>query len=355
MHSEYRLWRPPREAGSGKQKLIASATRHLPPATRLIRTVLKDIPLDSLDLTLGHDHLYAAPPADVSDPDLRIDDEAASIAEARVFAQAGGSAVLEMTTVDYGRNVAVLQRISRASGVHIIAATGFNKGKFADRLTQNRSATEIAAWMIAEVVEGVRPFSSDQPVQEQSNARCGLIKASSSLDGANVNERKVFEAAIQAHHATGAPISTHTEKGTWALEQADLFIKGGVDPRKVLIGHLDLKPDLVYLLEVASAGVNLGLDQFAKTKYLPDETRVELIAKLVEAGHARQILIGGDLARRSYWKTFGDPYGFGFIPLKVVPMLKAAGLSEAEIDDILVGNPARFLAISPQLSAFSKT
>lgn len=338
-----------RGQGSRGEKSFGSPA---PPLVRspalFIRTILGDIPPDQLGLTLGHEHLYAAPPADVADPDLRIDDETASIAEAQAFAQAGGSALIEMTTVDYGRDVGVLQRVAKASGIHIVAATGFNKGKFADRLTQDRSIEEIAAWMITEVQQGVRSFSPEQPVQEQSQARCGLIKASSSLDGANPDELKVFEAAIQAQHATGAPISTHTEKGTWALGQIELFQKGKVPLNKVLIGHLDLKPDLEYLLEVASTGVNLGLDQFAKEKYLPDARRVELVLALVEAGYGQQILLSGDLARRSYWKYYGDAYGFTFIPSKVKAMLQQAGLEEAQIDDILVGNPRRFLAISDQ-------
>lgn len=347
-----------RGAGSGKQNQkpseysnasteVGFATRHPPIATRYVRTVTGEIPPEALGLTLGHDHIFASPPSDITDSDLRIDEELASVAEMKAFRAAGGGAMVEMTTVDYGRDISALQRISQATGVHFIAATGFNKGKFADRLTEGRSVEEIAAWMIAEVNQGVRQFSKDQPVLETSRARCGLIKASSSLDHANPNELNVFEAAIQAHHVTGAPISTHTEKGTWALEQIALFQTGGVPLNKVLIGHLDLKPELPYLLEVASTGANLGLDQFAKVKYLPDETRVELIAQLVAAGHGKQVLIGGDLARRSYWKHYGDPYGFTFIPLKIVPMLKEAGLNEAQVEDILIDNPKRFLAFSP--------
>ncbi|WP_337867462.1 hypothetical protein [Meiothermus sp.] len=306
--------------------------------------MLGDIAPEQLGLTLGHDHIFAAPPSDVADTDLRINDEVASIAEMQAFAAVGGSAMIEMTTVDYGRDTSALQRISRATGVHLIAATGFNKGKFADRLTEGRSVEAIASWMIAEVLDGVQPFSSDQPVWEASNAKAGVIKASSSLNALSRNERKVFDVAIQAHHVTGAPISTHTEKGTWALEQIGLLLEGGVSPARVLIGHLDLKPDLAYLLEVASTGVYLGLDQFAKTKYLPDETRVYLVAKLVEAGYGRQILIGGDLARRSYWKYYGDPFGSTFIPLRIPEMLAQAGLTAAQINDILVQNPRSFLA-----------
>lgn len=314
----------------------------------IVRTVLGDVEPAELGLTLGHDHLLAYPPPEVSDPDLRLDDPQAAVRELERLKAAGGGAVVEMTTVDYGRDAGALAAVSRASGVHVVAATGFNKGKFADRLTAGRSAGEIAAWMVAEVREGVRPFAPEQPHAEGPGPRAGLIKASSSLDGASPHERKVFAAAVEAHRATGAPISTHTEKGTWALEQAALFLEGGVEPQKVLIGHLDLKPDLSYLLEVAASGVNLGLDQFGKEKYLPDAARLELVLGLVEAGHARQILLGGDMARRSYFKSYGGGPGLEHLPRTVAPMLLGAGLSPEQLDDLLRHNPRRWLAFDPR-------
>jgi phosphotriesterase-related protein len=170
----------------------------------IVRTVLGDIRPEALGLTLGHEHVFARPPADVTDPDLRLDDEDKSIAELVSFRQAGGGSVVDMTTRDYGNDASALARISKAAGVHVIAATGFNKGKFADRLSADMTTAEIAAWMIGEVREGIAG----------TGARAGLIKASSGLDGPNTNERRVFEAAAAAHAATGAPISTHTEKGT---------------------------------------------------------------------------------------------------------------------------------------------
>jgi len=302
-----------------------------------VRTVLGDVPASSLGFTLGHEHLFTRPPADVTDPDLRMDSEAAAIQEAGDFRAAGGGAIVEMTTVDYGRDAAALARISWASGVHVVAATGYNKGTFADRMTAGRSVAEIAALMAAEVRSGI----------EGGPVRAGLIKASSSLGGPNSEERKVLEAAVEAHHATGAPIGTHTEKGTWGLEQAEFFLAGGVPPGKVLIGHLDLKPDLSSLLEVAATGVNLGLDQFSKEKYLPDLERVRLVAALVEAGHGRQVIVGGDLARRSYWRAYGGGPGLGFIPGRVVPLMNEHGLGATAIHEIMVEAPRRWLAFEP--------
>jgi 5-phospho-D-xylono-1,4-lactonase len=318
---------------------------------KIIRTVLGDIEPSDLGLTLGHDHLMTHPPEDVTDTDLVMDDLEAATRELELFKRASGGALVEMTTVDYGRDAGELEKVSRASGVHVIAATGFNKGVFADRLTEKMDVRDITNWMVNEVNIGITRLSKNQPRAEFSRARAGIIKASSGLNAASVNEQKVFEAAARAHKITRAPISTHTEKGTWGLEQARFFLEHGVDPRKILIGHLDLKPDLSYLLEIAKTGVNIGLDQFGKEKYLPDLERVNLIVQLCEAGFSKQIIIGGDMARKSYFKSYGGNPGLEHVPITVKQMFVRAGLSSETIDNILIHNPQRWLEFEPKHSS----
>ncbi len=314
----------------------------------IIRTVTGDIAPEALGLTLDHDHLLTRPPADVSDPDLCMDDEHAVIKECTLFHAAGGRAIVEMTTVDYGRDAAALARISNTAQVHIIAATGFNKGIFADRLSGPLSVDLIAAWMTAEVSTGVCGHRVGAAHEETLDIRCGIIKASSSLNGANSNEQKVFEAAIAAHHATGAPISTHTERGTWAIEQAQLMIEGGVAPGNILIGHLDLKPDLGYLREVAATGVYLSFDQWGKQKYLPDSERIRLVVALVEQGYGSQMMLGGDMARRSYFMSYNGAPGLVHIPTTIATRLSEQ-IGPDALHDLLVANPRRWLAFAPRL------
>jgi 5-phospho-D-xylono-1,4-lactonase len=78
---------------------------------KIIRTVLGDIPPDGLGLALGHDHLMTHPPDDVTDTDLVMDDLEAATRELELFRSAGGSAIVEMTTVDYGRDVGELEQL----------------------------------------------------------------------------------------------------------------------------------------------------------------------------------------------------------------------------------------------------
>ena len=315
----------------------------------MIRTVLGDILPETLGFTLCHEHLFGQPPPEFAEADLCLNDEASALRELQSFKGAGGAAVVEMTTPDYGRNVAVLGRLSQESGVHVVAATGFNKAKFADRYSSELTEDALVNWMVTEVAEGIEeppPFVADFTTEGlQTAARAGLIKASSSLGGPTKNEEKVLRAAARAHRITGAPVSTHTEKATWALEQAAFLLEHGVKPAKLLIGHLDFNPDLAYLSEVASLGVHLGLDQFSKNKYLPDAKRVELVVALTEKGFGEQLLLSGDLARRSYWRTFGGA-GFRHLPTTVRQQLREAGMTETDLEGLFVRNPRNWLDFS---------
>ncbi|WP_425148644.1 phosphotriesterase family protein [Deinococcus sp.] len=307
----------------------------------IVRTVRGDLNPALLGLTLSHEHLYAVPPPDASEPDLMIDDLGVMARELTLFRAAGGGTVVEMTTPDYGRDGRRLLELSRRSGVHIVAATGYNKARFAERLTAGRSVQELSAHFVREVTQGLSECAGQTP-----SVRAGVIKASSSLNGPSAAEQAVFMAAAAAHRVTHAPISTHTEKGTWAQGQLDLLSTQGVPPARVLVGHLDLNPDLPALLEVAARGAYLGLDQFGKAKYLPDARRAELVCELFSAGYGAQVLLSGDMARRSSFAGWGGP-GLTHLPGEGRRLLRALGLSDEQVAQLLIDNPRRFFSFSP--------
>ncbi len=305
----------------------------------MIQTVRGVIEAADLGVCYGHEHLLCAPPDPSLDKmDFVLDDEDAAALEMRSFRRAGGSAVVEMTTPDYGRDAAGLYRISERTGVHIVCATGYNKDPFSAPFVEGASVEELAERFTREIVEGVAG----------TDIRAGLVKAASTLDEISPSAEKVFRAAAATHLRTGAPISTHTEAGTMALEQVCLLESLGVDPGRVVIGHMDRKLDIPYHLEVASTGVFLGYDQIGKAKYHPDRLQAEAIVRLADAGYGKQILLGSDLARRSYWPAWGHAEGPGFscILNGFVPRLRQIGASDAAISDLLITNPARAFAFS---------
>ena len=301
----------------------------------MIQTVLGQIQAENLGATYSHDHLLFCPPAPFrdQDPDLRLDSQEAAIQELRYFHQAGGRALVEMTTIEMGRDARGLRSISQATGVHIIAATGYNKAKYCESFVAGKSIEQIAAEEVQELLHGM----------DGMDIRAGLIKASSSQDVITPAERKIFSAAILAHKKTGAPISTHTEGGSLALEQADMLIDSGVAPRHIIIGHFDRKLEWQSVLALAETGVYIGFDQISKEKYYPDRQRIGFIQRLVKAGHAEQILLSGDLARKSYWPSYGFGFGPGltYILWRFVPWMLESGIERAAIEDMLIYNPAR--------------
>lgn len=313
--------------------------RNPKPDRAVIRTVLGDITPDQLGICYPHEHLFGKPPPHLSELDFELTDRKAAIREMELFREAGGAALVEMSTMDYHRDIAGLVEVSQKTGVHIISATGFNKDKFSKPHIDALSDQAMFDLFYSDVTKGIG----------QTTAQAGVLKASSTLNEISDAARRVFNTVSAVHAKTGIPVSTHTEIGTMALEQVELLASGGVSPSSIIIGHLDRRLEKGYILEVAKTGVFLGFDQISKEKYYADRSRVEMILTLIAAGHEDQILLSGDLARRSYWPSYGKYGGPGFtyILWRFIPWLREAGVDVMTINKLLVHNPARALSFIP--------
>jgi phosphotriesterase-related protein len=281
------------------------------------------------------------------DVDTQLSELDTAIEELAAFKQAGGEAIVEVTTVDMGRDVNRLVEVAAATGLNIIASTGFYKGNyspsgersletwdFLPATLRNAGVAELAELFIREVRQGV----------EGTNVRVGIIgEIGTSYGRVLDDEFKVFQAAARANHETGVPISTHLTLGTMAKEQVEILKKEGADLGHVVLSHMDLAPDISYHSEIAREGVFLGFDTAGKERYQSDETRVELIRELVQRGFEDQIVISCDIGRRSQMKRHGGR-GYAYLFEKFVPRLEEAGISRATIQKFLVENPRRLLA-----------
>jgi predicted metal-dependent phosphotriesterase family hydrolase len=290
-----------------------------------IRTVLGDIDAGTLGPTYCHEHLVTRPAARFGE-DLRLDDEDRAAEELERFRAAGGGALVEVTTPEFGRDLEALRRLAERTGVHVVACTGHVSEEYWRGVLDLdiRSEPELVEEYVADLADGA-----------------GIIKAGTSHGGATATEEKLLRAAAGAQREIGAPITTHTTAGTGALEQTDVLADVGADLSHVCIGHLDRLLDEALHLELARRGVFLGYDCISKEQYAPDADRVRLIVRLVEEGHGGQVLLSGDLARRSYLEAWGGTPGYRYILERFVPLLREAGVDDRAL---LVDNPARFLA-----------
>lgn len=308
----------------------------------IVRTVTGDLPVDFVGYTYLHEHILTHPPASVTDRGLEMSDEAAMTQAVAHFAAAGGSTLVEMTPRDYGRDPHGLRRISLLTGVQIVAVTGWIKQAAYTAWASGRSIDDLADEMIRDVTMGMTGLDgTPTPI------RAGVIKAGSSLDSITPDEERVFRAAARAHQSTGAMVSTHTERGTMAIEQAHLLIAEGVPPSRILIGHCDHRLDWETHTALARLGVTLGYDQIGKEKYAPDTARIAFIGRMIAAGFVDHIALSMDLARTSYFPEYdrwGSP-GFTYILWRFAPRLVEAGIDQALLDRMLITTPRRLLGL----------
>ena len=88
-----------------------------------VMTVLGPVNPLEIGITASHEHLFADSTSNRSDTDTRLDDLDTVIEELLGFKAAGGDTIVEVTTIDMGRDVSRLVELSTATGVKIIAAT----------------------------------------------------------------------------------------------------------------------------------------------------------------------------------------------------------------------------------------
>ena len=224
-----------------------------------VRTVLGDIPAAQLGVCYAHEHIIIDPSYMTEKfPDFRLDSVEVATKELTEFHNAGGRAMIDSMPTG-GRNATKLAAISAKSGVHIICPTGLHLEKYypPGHWGARLSSEELTAVFVGEIEEGIDALDLGGPFLQRLPQRAGLIKIASGLNQVAPHERRIFEAAANAHKRTGCPILTHTEQGTAALEQIELLRGFGVDLRHVCLSHTDRRPDVAYHREILASGVKV--------------------------------------------------------------------------------------------------
>lgn len=298
----------------------------------MIRTVLGDIDRAQLGRTLAHEHFIIDLDRVRKDGISRIDTPEEVIPEIRLMMEDGIQAAFEVSTIDLGRDVEKLRTISQATGLHIVASTGYYLSPYHPAQLESQTPEEIAEVYVRELTEGIG----------NTGIRAGLIaEIASSPENFVGQERKILEAAGIASRRTGAAVSTHTGRAT-ALETIQILLDQGMDPDKIVLGHQDLIDDHAYHLSLLKHGINIAFDTCGKSAYMPDETRAKNILTLIREGYGDHLVLSNDVSRRTYFTSAGGP-GYVAVMRIVVPLLRQYGAAEEEIEKLLVNNPARIV------------
>ncbi|MFI1380226.1 phosphotriesterase [Embleya sp. NPDC020886] len=258
----------------------------------------------------------------------------------------GIDTILDPTVLGLGRYLPRIREIARRVELNIVVATGLYT--FNDIPMQFHykgpgllfdEPEPLTKLFVSDLTEGIA----------DTGVRAAFLKCAIDQPGLTPGVERTMRAVARASTETGAPITVHTN----AAEQTGLiaqqvFREEGVDPRKVIIGHSGDTKDLDYLTRLADAGSLLGLDRFGLDSFLSFDDRVGTVVALIERGYLDHIVISHDA---SCFIDFWDPaaqkaqlphWNYRHISDDVLPELRRRGVTDRQLETILVDNPRRY-------------
>lgn len=351
----------------------------IPDRSGLVQTVLGTVRPEELGPTLMHEHLFidARRPAHSPNPRPGEWDEAAGdpltldnlaavrrgrpntendilgdvdliLDEIGDFVRQGGGTVVEVSSIDIGRDARALESLSRASGLHVVMGGGWYQKDLHPADFAELSDEELTARIVRDLVVGV----------DGTGIRSGII-GEVGAEGAPIHpqEMRSVRAAGRASALTGAPITLHMGGfGEERLRVLDALEEEGADPRSVVFGHAGtIAEDMDLARRLLARGVFVEAD-FLGTTGSPwgtlfpftDRTVARGFAELAADGWASQLVLGGDVCQRIQLRRYGG-HGYGYILRHFLPALAEFGVSADDQRRMMVDNPARALAFrAPQ-------
>lgn len=317
-----------------------------------VNTVSGPLSADKLGKTLIHEHIIFGYPGWYGDMTMAPFDRKAVVKEAvavlKEIKELGVTTFVDATPNECGRDPELLKEVSEKSGINIICSTGYYfeaEGapayfKFRSQLLD--AGSEIYEMFMKEITEGIGT----------TGIKAGVIKLASSENCITDYEKMFFLSAARAHKETGIPIITHTQHGSMGPEQAEFLVSEGVDPKKIMIGHMSDNTDIRYHLNTLKHGVfisfdRMGIQVIAGCPY--DSEKYPVLIGLIGGGYADRIMISHDYV--IHWlgrpidipEEISKPLIGNWYPThlfkNIIPELKKGGITDEQINSVVVDNP----------------
>ena len=315
-----------------------------------VNTATGPIDTNALGRVLMHEHVFIISPEmqhnvpeDWGDENARLADAQRRLTELK---NAGIDTILDPTALGLGRYIPRIAALAARIELNILVATGLYCFDEVPHYWKRR-------------VPGSGPNGSDPMVNlfvrdiEEGIAGTGVkaavIKCATDRPGVTKDVERVLRACAQAHVATGAPITTHTfAANRCGLAQQAIFRSEGVDLGRVVIGHCGDSDDFGYLEELIANGSIIGMDRFGIDGYQTTRRRVEVVAELCRRGYADRMVLSHDASCYLDWIPGEIPpstmphWHYLHISHDVIPALREAGVTDTQIDTMLIDTPKRF-------------
>src|SRR3954449_9576848 len=325
-----------------------------------VPTVTGMVEAEDLGTTLIHEHLRNADEAVQSqwpivgavkeDPPYEVAPEQVfeiAVREAKAAVDLGVKTIGEPTAMFLGRDVEFMRRVSEETGLQVIPCTGIYTYDYLPQFFVNRDPDQIAELFVHDIETGI----------QGTEIKAAFIKCAADEPGVNENIEKVHRAAARASVKTGAPIMAHSRPASnTGPRQVEIFLEEGVAPEKIQIAHTGDSDDLDYIEGLLDKGVYVGLDRYGLPMFLPTDRRNKTTLALLERGYVERMFISQDFVAALDWfppeavegiiaAGLVDPdWSMTMMFEKVIPELKENGLTDEQLDTMLVANPARWLS-----------
>jgi phosphotriesterase-related protein len=294
-----------------------------------------------------HEHIFVLSPEIMANYPQAWGDEEQRVADAVVrlneLKARGVDTIVDLTVIGLGRYLPRVARVAAQTELNIVVATGvytYNDVPMYFHFTGPGTALDgpepMTELFVRDIEEGVAG----------TGIKAAILKCATDEPGVTPGVERVLRAVAAAHRATGVPISTHTHAATRrGLEQQRIFEQEGVDLTRVVIGHSGDTTDIGYLEELIAGGSYLGMDRFGADVYLPFEERVDTVAAMCERGHADKMVLSHDASCFIDWLPEDvvavalPNWHYLHIHNDVLPALRARGVTDEQIDTMLIHNP----------------
>ncbi len=314
-----------------------------PPVPRLVMTVLGTVSYTDLGVTDAHNHVWISP-VPGADPSAPVLDQFDLIRHELVeYRLAGGASLLDCQPGGCGRDGNKLAQLAAASGVNLIACTGFHRKKYypSEHWLWAAGPDKAAGYFISELEQGLaETIGSSTPI------KAGFIKIALESNWEDTPQAALEGAAIAALK-TRSLLEIHTEKGQLAETACAYFTEFGLQPSQLVFCHMDKRPDVSLHTELARFGALLEYDTFFRPKYHPASNLWPLLSAMVRADCARGIALATDMAESAMYHAIGGGPGLKALPTLIRDQLSQNGYPEGAIRQMLGENIARRLAGLP--------
>jgi len=310
--------------------------------TASVQTVAGPIAPKQMGLTFSHEHvLVDFIGADQVSPDRYSADAAFKkvLPYLEELKQLGAQTFVECTPNYLGRDAQLLKRLAQASGLQILTNTGLygaRNGIFLPDYVAEETPQQLAQRWVDEYENGI----------VGTDIRPGFIKIGVNNGPLVDYDQKLVQAAALTHRETGLTIAAHTGDAAAALEELQIVLDAGVHPSAFIWVHAQGKGHDNHL-KAAKQGAWVELDGVSENSYVDHAQQAQAMK---EAGFLEQVLVSCDAG----WYRVGEPDGGQYrshavLLEKFVPELKKLGFTQAEVDQLLIKNPAQAFPIRKRL------